>query len=115
MTAKVLLLAPLALAACVEGMPADPKAPRISQVGTCFAYVVDEGAGKYTLISGIGDGSRAPNGVQKTGLSAAAVDAAYAKEMAIMQINPECLAVYAKDRAQAAPAAPAPAAPKAKG
>lgn len=109
MTAKVLLLAPFALAACVEGMPADPKAPRISQVGTCFAYVVDEGAGKFTLISGIGDGSLAPKAVQKTGLSAAKVDAAYAKELAIMQISPECLAVYAKDRTQAAPP---PAAPK---
>lgn len=113
MSAKSLLAVPLLLAACVEGMPADPKAPRMSQVGTCFAYVVDEGAGKYTLIYGIGDGSLTPKGVQKTGLSAAKVDAAFAKELAIMQINPECLAVYAKDRAQAAPAKPALAQPKA--
>lgn len=120
MTAKFLLVSPLLLAACVEGMPAGPGgAPRMDQAGTCFAYVVNEGTGKYTLITGIGDGTRAPKGVQKNGMSAAAVDAAFERELGIMQINPECLAIYAKDRAQAAPPKPAdaptpgPAKPKA--
>ena len=104
-----LTLAPLALGACtLEGMPADPKQPRIEQIGTCFLYVTEEGNGKYSVTSGVGDGSRAPLGTVKRGLSAARTDALWAKERAIMDINPECLAIYATDRAQARPA-PAPA------
>ncbi|MDD8022420.1 MAG: hypothetical protein PHX82_04850 [Paracoccaceae bacterium] len=103
---RLFLLAPLLLSACVEGMTADPAAPRMSQAGTCFAFVTAQADGTYTLTTGIGDGTKTPVGQQKTGLSAAAVDAAFAQENKIMQINPECLAIYAKDRSQAAPAAP---------
>lgn len=103
---RLLLLAPLLLAACVEGMTADPAAPRMSQAGTCFAFVTAQADGTYTLTTGIGDGSRTPPGQQKTGLSAKAVDAAFAQENKIMQINPECLAIYAKDRTQAPPPVP---------
>lgn len=116
MTPRFLLALPLLLAACIEGLPIDPAAPRIDQAGTCFAYVTAESDGTYTMISGIGDGSKAPLGVKKAGLSAEAVDAAFARELATMKIDPECLAIYAKDRSQAAPAKPADAprpAPKA--
>ena len=71
----------------------------MNQAGTCFAFVTAETDGTYTLTTGIGDGSRTPMGVQKTGLTAAAADAAFAKERAIMDINPECLGIYAKPRA----------------
>ena len=108
---RLFLLSPLLLAACVEGMPADPKAPRMDQAGTCFAVVSAEEGGTWALTRGIGDGSKEPKGVIKRGMSAAQVDAAFAKEQAIMAIEPECLAVYAKDRTQAVPL-PAPA-PKA--
>ena len=98
------VLCTLALCACtMEGMPADPKAPRINQAGTCFAFVTDEGNGKFTLTRGIGDGSSAPMGVQRTGLTAAQVDAAIAKEREIAKINPECLAVLVTGRDEAKP------------
>lgn len=101
---RLYLLAPLLLAACVEGMPSDPGAPRMDKAGTCFAFVTAEADGTYTLTRGIGDGTATPQGVRKTGLSADQVDAAFAKERGIMQIEPECLAIYAKDRSQAASA-----------
>jgi len=99
---RLFLLAPLLLAACVEGMSADPQAPRMDQAGTCFAFVTAEGDGTYSLTRGIGNGSKTPLGVRKTGLSAAEVDAAFAREQSIMAIEPECLAIYAKGRAEAA-------------
>lgn len=102
-----LLIAPLALAACVEGMPADPKAPRIEQVGTCFAYVTAEPGGQYALVTGKGDGSAAPMAVKSKPMSGAAVDAALAREAEVMKIMPECLAIYLKDRSQAKPSAAA--------
>lgn len=106
------LLAPLALAACVEGMPADPKAPRIEQVGTCFAYVTAEAGGQFALVTGKGDGSSAPMAVKSKPMSGAAVDAALAREAETMKIMPECLAIYLKDRSQARPfVAAAPAKP----
>lgn len=112
-----LLLLPFVLSACVEGLPADPKAPRMSQKGTCFAYVTAEPGGLFALVTGKGDGSLAPAGQKSKPMSAAAVDTAFAKEVKVMAIMPECLAVYARDRAAAQPAAlttaPAPAAPKA--
>ncbi|SOC02983.1 hypothetical protein [Rhodobacter maris] len=106
----LLLLAPLALVACVEGMPADPTAPKISQRGTCFAYVGTEPGGQFSLITGKGDGTLAP-AAQKVGpMSADKVDAALAHEIEVMQVMPECLAVYARNRAAAQPApAPVPA------
>jgi len=107
---RFLLLAPLALAACVEGMPADPKAPRMEQNGTCFAYVTAEAGGQFALVTGKGDGTLKPMGMKSKPMSAAAIDKAYAHEVQIMGIMPECLAVYAKGR-DAAVAAPAPAAP----
>lgn len=116
-TASLLLLAPLVLAACVEGLPADPKAPRMSQAGTCFAYVTAEPGGQFALVTGKGDGSLTPAGQKSKPMSAEAVDAAFAKEVQVMGVMPECLAIYAKDRSVAQPAAlttaPAPAAPKA--
>lgn len=105
MTRLLLLASVLALAACTldeNGNPIGPggtAAPRMDQAGTCFALVAPEEGGTFTLTTGIGDGSRQPMGVQKTGLSAKAVDAAFAKERAIMDINPECLGIYAKPRA----------------
>ncbi|AOZ70198.1 hypothetical protein LPB142_13450 [Rhodobacter xanthinilyticus] len=97
---RLLLAAPLLLAACVEGMSTQTGAPRMDQAGTCFAFVTPEEGGTFTLTTGIGDGSKTPLGVQKTGLSAKEVDAAFAKERAIMDINPECLAISAKPRAE---------------
>lgn len=113
MTRLLLLASVLALAACtvdengnfVSAEPGTASPARMSQAGTCFAFVTAEAGGTYMLTTGIGDGTRTPMGVQKTGLSAKAVDAAFAKERAIMDINPECLGVYAKDRAAAKPAA----------
>lgn len=88
--------------------------PRISQAGTCFMFVTDEAGGKYTLTTGIGDGSANPLGEARKGLSAARVDALYVSELAVMNISPECLAVLATDRTAARPAAVATAV-KAKG
>ena len=102
---RVLFLVPLLLSACVEGA-SQPGQARMDQVGTCFAVVTAEEGGSYTLATGVGDGSRAPLGQRLTGLSASEVDAAVAKERKIMEINPECLATYVKDRAQAAPFKP---------
>jgi hypothetical protein len=107
--ARLVFLAPLALAACVEGMPADPKAPRMEQAGTCFAYVTPEAGGQFALVTGKGDGTRTPMGQKTPPMTAAAVDAAFAHEVKVMGIMPECLAVYAKPRAAAPPAAPAAA------
>lgn len=110
----LLLAAPLGLAGCVEGMPADPKAPRMTQRGTCFAYVTAEEGGKYALVTGKGDGSLQPLGLKSKPMGAAAVDAALAREAEIMKIMPECLAVFVQGRAQAAaPAKTAPAPAKA--
>ncbi|SOC12770.1 hypothetical protein SAMN05877809_106142 [Rhodobacter sp. JA431] len=107
---RFLLVAPVALAACVEGMPADPSAPRISQRGTCFAYVAAEAGGQYALVTGKGDGTREPPALKTNPMGAAAVDAAFARELKAMQVMPECLAIYAKSRAEAAPyVAPEPA------
>ncbi|MBW0156670.1 hypothetical protein [Sedimentimonas flavescens] len=102
---RLLLLVPFLLSACVEGA-SQPGQARMDQVGTCFAVVTAEEGGTYALATGVGDGSRAPLGQRLTGLSAAGVDAALAKERKIMDINPECLAIYVKDRAQAAPFKP---------
>ncbi|WER08908.1 hypothetical protein PUH89_16615 [Rhodobacter capsulatus] len=117
-----LLVLPLVLSACVEGLPADPKAPRMSQKGTCFTYVTAEPGGLFALVSGKGDGTLTPLGQKSKPMSAEAVDAAFAKEVQVLGIMPECLAVYARDRSAAqpaarmtapAPTAPAPTAPKA--
>jgi len=106
MTARLFLLFPVLLAACtLEDFSADPGGPRMDQAGTCFALVTAEKDGSYTLTTGIGDGSTTPVGVPKTGLDAAAVDKAFARERAIMDINPECLAIYAKGREAAQPGA----------
>ncbi|MCB1400963.1 MAG: hypothetical protein KDJ82_14575 [Rhodobacteraceae bacterium] len=94
-------LCALALCACtMEGMPADPKAPRMNQAGTCFAFVTAEGDGRYTITRGVGDGTATPMGVQRRGLSAAQVDAAIAKEREIAAVNPECLGVRIAGRAE---------------
>lgn len=77
--------------------------PRMSQAGTCFMFVTNEAAGKYTLTTGIGDGSANPLGQARKGLSAARTDALYASELAVMNISPECLAVLATDRTAARP------------
>ena len=103
--ARFLLLVPFLLAACVEGA-SQPGQARMDQAGTCFAVVSAEEGGTFALATGVGDGSRTPLGQRLTGLSAAGVDAALAKERKIMEINPECLATYVKDRAQAAPFKP---------
>jgi hypothetical protein len=84
----------------------------MQQVGTCFAYVAAEPGGAFALVTGKGDGSLTPMGQKTPPMSAAAVDAAFAQEVKVMAIMPECLAVYAKGRAEAAPFVPA-AAPKA--
>ncbi|MEZ5686729.1 MAG: hypothetical protein R3D78_12985 [Paracoccaceae bacterium] len=110
------VLAALALAACqMEAVgPDGTPLPRLDRAGTCFLYVTDEGKGRFSVTSGVGDGSKQPLGIVKRGLSAAAADAYWKKERAIMDINPECLSILATDRAQARPApAPKPAAPKA--
>lgn len=106
MTRLALLAATLALTACtvaedgsVTAVPSAPAQPRLDQQGTCFALVSAQPDGTFTLTTGIGDGSRQPMGVPQAGLSAKAVDAAFAKERAIMDINPECLGIYAKPRA----------------
>ncbi|MBZ4023420.1 hypothetical protein CKO11_13235 [Rhodobacter sp. TJ_12] len=100
---RLFVLAPLALAGCLEGMPADPDAPRITQRGTCFAYVEAEPGDTYALVTGKGDGTRQPPALKTKPMSANAVDAAFAREVKTLQIMPECLAVYAKPRAKAAP------------
>ena len=106
MTARLFLLFPMLLGACtLEGMSTDPTAPSLDKAGTCFALVTAEKDGSYTLMTGIADGSKAPVGVPKAGLDAAAVDKAFARERAIMDINPECLAIYAKGREAAQPGA----------
>lgn len=109
---RLLFLAPLFLAACqIDGI-GPTSAPDMGQEGTCFLYVLDEGEGKYTLVSGVGDGTSTPKAMVKSGLSASALDALWGEERAIMDINPECLAISAKDRSEARPAPkpePAPA------
>ena len=100
------------LSACqMDGYNPDGTAtPRIDREGTCFLYVTAEPSGRYTLTSGVGDGSKTPNAMVKRGLSAQAVDALWAKERKIMDINPECLAILAEDRTMARPAPKPPAA-----
>ena len=111
---RLFLLAPVLLAACqIDGL-GPTGAPGMNQEGTCFLYVLDEGEGAYTLVSGVGDGTSTPKATVKQGLSASALDALWAKERKIMDINPECLAISARDRSEARPApkpkdAPAPA------
>ncbi|MBD3785766.1 MAG: hypothetical protein IE922_02180 [Sphingomonadales bacterium] len=109
MTRLDLLAATLALTACtvaedgyVAAVPNAPAQPRIDQQGTCFALVTAQPDGTFTLTTGIGDGSRQPMGVPQAGLSAKAVDAALARERAIMEINPECLGIHVKPRPAAA-------------
>ena len=109
MNARFLIALPLLLAACVEGFPIDPSAPRMDQAGTCFATVSAEKDGTFTMLTGIGDGTPTPMAVKKAGLSAEAVDAAFAHEVQIMQINPECLAIYTKGRDKTLPPKPADA------
>lgn len=94
------------LAACqMEGYYPDGTAkPRIDREGTCFLYVTAEPSGRFTLTSGVGDGSKTPNAMVKRGLSAKALDALWAKERRIMDVNPECLAIIAEDRSMARPA-----------
>lgn len=82
---------------------ATPSAPKISQAGTCFLFVSEEEGGKYTVTTGIGDGTPNPVGEARKGLSAARTDALYASELAVMNISPECLAVLATDRSNLRP------------
>lgn len=101
---RLLLLAPLALAACqMTGAPANGPA-RMDQAGTCFLYVEAPPDGTFTVVSGVGDGTPAPKAMVTRGLSAAAADALWVKERRIMDLNPECLAIVATDRTQARPA-----------
>lgn len=100
----VALLGITALAGCMEGRPADPSAPKISQRGTCFAYVAVETGGQFALITGKGDGTFRPPAEKFGPMSAEKVDAALTHEIAVMRVMPECLAVYSRTRAQAAPA-----------
>ncbi|WP_143598906.1 hypothetical protein [Pseudothioclava arenosa] len=106
MTRIAFTLAALTLAACqMEAMgPDGAPLPRIDRVGTCFLYVTDEGNSRFSVTSGVGDGSKEPLALVKRGLSAAEADALWAKERRIMDLNPECLAIRATDRAQALPA-----------
>ncbi|WP_376875056.1 hypothetical protein [Albirhodobacter sp. R86504] len=78
--------------------------PKISQAGTCFMFVTEETGGTYKLTTGVGDGTNAPLGEEKKGLTAEKLDALYASELAIMNISPECLAILATDRTEARPA-----------
>lgn len=99
------ILAALALAACqMEAVgPDGTPLPRIDREGTCFLYVSDQGDGRFSVTSGVGDGSKEPLALVKRGLSATEADALWAKERRIMDLNPECLAIMATDRAQARP------------
>jgi hypothetical protein len=109
---RLLFLAPFALAACqMDGM-SPAGTPRMDQQGTCFLYVVEEGNERYTLVSGVGDGTPTPKAIVKKGLTAGALDAAFARERKTMDINPECLAIVATDRTQARPAPKVDAKPK---
>ncbi|OCX66621.1 hypothetical protein BFP70_00160 [Thioclava sp. SK-1] len=112
MTRISVILAAVALTACTVDengniiMPppqGQAAAPRMDQEGTCFMYVEDQGEGRYRLVNGVGDGTRTPLAMVKSDLTSAQLDARYTKERAIMDINPECLAIVAKDRAQARP------------
>lgn len=108
----LLLSAAMLLSACtLEGFSPEsaPKMASMSQAGTCFAAVYKTEDGKYDLAAGIGDGSAQPSAVYTRGLDAQQVDAAVAKEVAIMKINPECLSTYVHDRAAVDPASTAPA------
>jgi len=67
-------------------------------------FVTEEAGGTYTLTTGVGDGSKTPMGIEKKGLSAAALDKRYAAELEVMNISPECLAILATDRTEARPA-----------
>jgi hypothetical protein len=109
---RFFLVAPFLLAACqMDGM-SSPGAPRMDQEGTCFLYVMDEGNARYTLVSGVGDGTSTPKAMVKKGLTASALDAAWARERKTMDINPECLAIVATDRTQARPAPKAETKPR---
>lgn len=103
-----------AAAATSSGVTMTPMAG-IGRAGTCYMYVTEQTDGKFALTTGIGDGTPAPTGTIKRNLSAAAVDAAFAKELAIYKVWPECLGIHATDRTKARKAKPAakPAAPKA--
>ena len=104
---RLLFVAPFLLAACQMDGTSPAGAPRMDQEGTCFLYVLDEGNERYTLVSGVGDGTRTPKATLKRGLTAGALDAAWGIERKTMDVNPECLAILATDRTQARPA-PAP-------
>jgi hypothetical protein len=107
---RFFLVAPLLLGACqMDGMSSQ-GVPRMDQEGTCFLYVMDEGNERYTLVSGVGDGTTTPKAMMKKGLTASTLDTRWARERKTMDINPECLAILATDRAQARPA-PQPKAP----
>ncbi|WP_339107917.1 hypothetical protein [Thioclava sp. GXIMD4216] len=110
MSRKIMsLLGLLVLSACVvdeNGHPVfatRPTGPSMDQAGTCFLYVEDAKDGTYNLVNGIGNGTKTPLATRQTGLDAAALDAAWAKERKIMDINPECLAISARDRSAARP------------
>jgi hypothetical protein len=94
--------AALALAACQTTVPAASEdgatAGRLDQAGTCFAIVRAEEDGQYSISYGVADGSREPKGKLRGDLSAAEVDAAFAAEVATMQVSPECLGTYTRDR-----------------
>lgn len=82
----------------VPVMP-DDIAEHVSKAGMCYAYVQAETDGSYTVFTGVGNGTVTPQGGQaKANLSAAGADAAYAKEVGIMKINPECLTSFASGR-----------------
>ncbi|MER5172778.1 hypothetical protein [Thioclava sp. GXIMD2076] len=103
-----LLCLPL-LAGCTldaNGRPAfmmHNSGPSMDQPGTCFLYVEDPKDGTYNLVSGIGNGTMRPWATRKRDLDAAALDAAWAKERRIMDVNPECLAILASDRSDPRP------------
>ena len=101
---RLFLLAPFALAACQMDGASPAGAPRMDQAGTCFLYVQDQSDGLFTVVSGVGDGTNAPKAMVTKGLDGAAADALWAKERKTMDVNPECLAILATDRAQARPA-----------
>lgn len=79
----------------------DAIAASAAKAGTCYAYVQTEADGSATLFTGVGAGSVPPVGQVKTDLSPARADAAYAKELEIMKINPECLSTYTVPRQHA--------------
>ncbi|TQS72269.1 hypothetical protein ERN12_00150 [Rhodobacteraceae bacterium] len=108
MSRIALVLALIPLAACqmdnlpqLPGMAPPANLPDMSVPGTCFMFVEDPGDGTFTLVQGISDGSEVPVGTRARGLSAAELDARWEKERAIMQVNPECLAISVRDRTQA--------------